>query len=197
MTLHKVLHKFVIALKRAKLASCSQSTGENTKRHNDYTHFLHFREEVGGAKRQRTSCESLLEVCRIWWAKPQQEATRNIYLLYLVSQTTNEFCLATICTNNNQSCRRSLIASRLRSALRLCPEAVAKHPWDFRFSLLISFLPRCKRQKLYFIYLIWSHLFCFYFYVLFLLFVFKNFTSIVFFLTGDIKSVNKDCGKKG
>lgn len=31
MTLHKVLHKFVIALKRAKLASCSQSTGENTK----------------------------------------------------------------------------------------------------------------------------------------------------------------------
>lgn len=29
MTLHKVLHKFVIALKRAKLASCS--TGENTK----------------------------------------------------------------------------------------------------------------------------------------------------------------------
>lgn len=27
--------------------------------------------------------------------------------------------------------------------------------------------------------------------------MFKNFTSIVFFLTGDIKSVNKDCEKKG
>lgn len=56
---------------------------------NDNTHFLHFQEEVGGRKRQRTSCETLFEDSWIWSTKLQQKDTSSVFLLYLVGKITN------------------------------------------------------------------------------------------------------------
>lgn len=126
MTLHKVLHKFVIALKRAKLASCSQSTGENTKQR---LHISSIFERKLGAQKDKERAASHYSKSAGFDEPNHSKKLQETYFYYTLSvKQQTEFCLATICTNDNQSCRRSLIASRLRSALRLCPEAVAKHP---------------------------------------------------------------------